>query len=103
MPPYRAARREFNRPRVAALADALLLRTGSAYVEVDQGGRWTTSSKIPIESVGLGEHDLASDIKLTANFMQHPVTVSFARGPLARRRVRRLTFDHRAPRQASGQ
>ncbi|MBR8313423.1 type VI secretion system baseplate subunit TssF [Burkholderia dolosa] len=46
-----------SRARVAALADALLLRTVSAYVEIDRGGRWTALSKIPIESVGFAEHE----------------------------------------------
>ncbi|VWC70155.1 type VI secretion protein [Burkholderia lata] len=46
-----------NRPRVAALTDALLLRSGAAFVEVDQSGRWTPLSKIPIESVGFGESE----------------------------------------------
>ncbi|GAU05849.1 type VI secretion system baseplate subunit TssF [Burkholderia stabilis] len=46
-----------DRPRVAALVDALLLRAGAAFVEVDQSGRWTALSKIPIESVGFGENE----------------------------------------------
>ncbi|ERJ33388.1 Protein ImpG/VasA [Burkholderia sp. AU4i] len=46
-----------SRARVAALTDALLLRTASAYVEVDQSGRWTVLSKVPIESVGFAEHE----------------------------------------------
>jgi len=46
-----------SRARVAALTDGLLLRTANAYVEVDQGGRWMALSKVPIESVGFGEHE----------------------------------------------
>ncbi|MBE2968167.1 type VI secretion system baseplate subunit TssF [Burkholderia cepacia] len=46
-----------SRARVAALADALLLRAANAYVEVDQGGRWMALSKVPIESVGFDEHE----------------------------------------------
>ncbi|RXV65184.1 type VI secretion system baseplate subunit TssF [Burkholderia stabilis] len=46
-----------DRPRVAALADTLLLRAGAAFVEVEQSGRWTALSKIPIESVGFGENE----------------------------------------------
>lgn len=46
-----------DRPRVAALADALLLRAGAAFVEVDQSGRWAALSRIPIESVGFGENE----------------------------------------------
>ncbi|QJP71294.1 type VI secretion system baseplate subunit TssF [Burkholderia glumae] len=46
-----------SRARVAALADALLLRTASAYVEVDQGGRWLALAKVPIEAVGFDEDE----------------------------------------------
>ncbi|MDN7913945.1 type VI secretion system baseplate subunit TssF [Burkholderia cepacia] len=46
-----------DRPRVAALTDAMLLRAGAAFVEVDQSGRWAELSRIPIESVGFGENE----------------------------------------------
>ncbi|VWC82387.1 type VI secretion protein [Burkholderia lata] len=46
-----------DRPRIAALTDALLLRARAAFVEVDRSGRWTALSKIPIESVGFDEDE----------------------------------------------
>ncbi|MDN7901439.1 type VI secretion system baseplate subunit TssF [Burkholderia cepacia] len=46
-----------DRARVAALADAMHLRAGAAFVEIDQSGRWSELSKIPIESVGFGENE----------------------------------------------
>lgn len=46
-----------DRPRVAALADALLLQAGAAFVEVEQSGRWSELSRIPIESVGFKENE----------------------------------------------
>lgn len=46
-----------DRPRVAALADALLLQARAAFVEVEQSGRWSKLSKIPIESVGFSENE----------------------------------------------
>ncbi|WP_175836171.1 type VI secretion system baseplate subunit TssF [Burkholderia multivorans] len=46
-----------DRPRVAAVADALLLRAGAAFVEVEQSGRWLALSKIPIESAGFSEDE----------------------------------------------
>ncbi|MCQ4437636.1 type VI secretion system baseplate subunit TssF, partial [Clostridioides difficile] len=30
---------------------------GAAFVEIDQSGRWSKLSKIPIESVGFGENE----------------------------------------------
>ncbi|WP_175864426.1 type VI secretion system baseplate subunit TssF [Burkholderia cepacia] len=46
-----------DRPRVAALTDAMLLHAGAAFVEVDQSGRLAELSRIPIESVGFGENE----------------------------------------------
>jgi type VI secretion system protein ImpG len=41
---------------VAALIDAMLLRTAAAYVE-DRDGRWTCLADLPLKSVGFGPHD----------------------------------------------
>ncbi|UXU86145.1 type VI secretion system baseplate subunit TssF [Burkholderia sp. S-53] len=46
-----------DRPLVAALVDALLLRAAAAYVEVDQSRRWTALSKVPFESVGFADNE----------------------------------------------
>ncbi|MGT0250423.1 type VI secretion system baseplate subunit TssF [Burkholderia pyrrocinia] len=68
-----------DRARVAALADALQLRVGAAFVEVDQSGRWTVLSKIPIESVGFGEHErLFPKESATTSDAFQPLIESFA-------------------------
>lgn len=41
-----------ERPVVAALTDAVLLRAAGAFVEADQNGRWLALSKVPVEAVG---------------------------------------------------
>ncbi|WP_431824272.1 type VI secretion system baseplate subunit TssF [Burkholderia sp. F1] len=46
-----------NRPLVAALTDALLLRACAAYVEVNENGRWATLSKVPIKAAGFDGKD----------------------------------------------
>ncbi|WP_080439581.1 type VI secretion system baseplate subunit TssF, partial [Burkholderia ubonensis] len=46
-----------DRALVAALTDALLQRACAAFVEVDQSGRWSALSKIPIEVVGFDESE----------------------------------------------
>ncbi|KAG8151668.1 type VI secretion system baseplate subunit TssF [Burkholderia catarinensis] len=46
-----------DRPLVVALTDALLLRASSAYVEVDDCGRWISLSKVPVEAVGFGNDE----------------------------------------------
>ncbi|HDR9502880.1 type VI secretion system baseplate subunit TssF [Burkholderia cepacia] len=46
-----------DRSVVAALTDALLLHACAAYVEVDDIGRWTTLSRIPIEIAGFDGKD----------------------------------------------
>ncbi|RQP36513.1 type VI secretion system baseplate subunit TssF [Burkholderia ubonensis] len=46
-----------DRPRVAAVTDALLLRACAAFVEVDQSGRWNALSKVPIKAVGFDENE----------------------------------------------
>ncbi|WP_175963903.1 type VI secretion system baseplate subunit TssF [Burkholderia pyrrocinia] len=57
-----------DRPLVVALTDALLLRASSAYVEVDDSGRWITLSKVPVEAVGFGNDEhLLPDEKPTSS------------------------------------
>lgn len=46
-----------DRPRVAALNDALLLRACAAFVEVDQSGRWAALSNVPIKAAGFDENE----------------------------------------------
>uniref|UniRef100_UPI003BEEBD51 type VI secretion system baseplate subunit TssF n=1 Tax=Burkholderia arboris TaxID=488730 RepID=UPI003BEEBD51 len=46
-----------NRPVVAALTDALLLRATHAFVEIDQDGRWHALSKVPVDAVGFGDNE----------------------------------------------
>ncbi|MBF3536351.1 type VI secretion system baseplate subunit TssF [Burkholderia pseudomallei] len=62
-----------DRPRVAALSDALLLRACAAFVEVDQSGRWTTLSKVPITAAGFDENDrlLPEEATATAAAFQY--------------------------------
>ncbi|KVL57219.1 type VI secretion protein [Burkholderia cepacia] len=61
-----------ERPLVAALTDALLQRACAAFVEVDQSGRWSALSKVPIETVGFGQGDglLPAESANTADTLQ---------------------------------
>ncbi|MDN7493722.1 type VI secretion system baseplate subunit TssF [Burkholderia gladioli] len=44
-----------DRPLLAATLDALLLHATKAYVEVDQGRKWTSLSSVPFSCVGFGD------------------------------------------------
>ncbi|MGU3776426.1 type VI secretion system baseplate subunit TssF [Burkholderia metallica] len=46
-----------ERPLVAALSDTLLLRASGAYVEVDESGRWTRLSTVPLEAAGFADDE----------------------------------------------
>ncbi|CAN2526840.1 type VI secretion system baseplate subunit TssF [Burkholderia pseudomallei] len=46
-----------DRPMIAALTDTMLLRAVSAFVEVDQDGRWRALSNVPFEAVGLDDNE----------------------------------------------
>ncbi|CAM2191107.1 type VI secretion system protein ImpG [Paraburkholderia kururiensis] len=46
-----------ERPLVAALADALLLRSATAFVEVNRDGRWRALSKVPLDAAGFGDDE----------------------------------------------
>lgn len=68
-----------DRPRVAALADALLLRAAAAFVEVEESGRWSALSKIPIESVGFSDNERLFPMESTSTSEAYRVLVeSFA-------------------------
>ncbi len=62
-----------ERPLVAALSDTLLLRASAAYVEVDESGRWTRLSKVPIEPAGFadGERLLPNEDDTSAQSFRH--------------------------------
>ncbi|MCO2667074.1 type VI secretion system baseplate subunit TssF, partial [Pseudomonas aeruginosa] len=62
-----------ERPLVAALSDTLLLRASAAYVEVDESGRWTRLSKVPIEAAGFadGERLLPKQDDTSAQSFRH--------------------------------
>ncbi|WP_322084501.1 type VI secretion system baseplate subunit TssF [Burkholderia sp. BCC1972] len=46
-----------DRPLVASLVDALLLRAAAAYVEVDHDRRWLALSKVPFASAGFADNE----------------------------------------------
>lgn len=48
-------------PLIAALTDALLLRTSSAFVEGETGGVWKPLSRVPVKEVGFAADDALID------------------------------------------
>ncbi|MFM0286362.1 type VI secretion system baseplate subunit TssF [Paraburkholderia megapolitana] len=50
-----------EQPFVSALADTLLMRTTAAFVEADNRGVWKPLGRVPLEAVGLAEHDVLLD------------------------------------------
>lgn len=75
-----------ERPLVAAVADALLLRAAAAFVEVGNSGVWTALSTVPVKEAGFGANErllpehpghTAAALQCMAEFFSFPAMFDF--------------------------